>query len=119
MAVELAALEEVGERVLVDPVRAAVGEHLLARGRRRRSAAGHDQPAEPQRGRERLARRAGVDDAVGVEPLERADGGAVVAVLGVVVVLDRDRVVLAQPGEQRGAPLAATARRRSGAGGRG
>ena len=50
---------------------------------------GSDEPAQPQRGRERLARRARVDDVLGVEALERADGGAVVAVLRVVVVLDR------------------------------
>ena len=66
-----------------------------------------DEPADPERGRERLARRAGVDDPIGVEALQRADRRAVVAVLGVVVVLDRDRAALAQPAEQRGAALAA------------
>ena len=64
-----------------------------------------DEPAEPQRGRERLARRAGVGDAVGFEALQRADRRAVVAVLGVVVVLDGEGVAVAQPGEQRGAAL--------------
>ena len=58
-------------------------------------------------GRERLRRRAGVDHPFGLEPLEGADGRAVVAVLGVVVVLDRDRVAVAQPGEQRRAALGA------------
>ena len=60
----------------------------------------------PERGREGLARRAGVDDPVGVEALERSDGRAVVAVLGVVVVLDCDRVARAQPGQQGRSSLA-------------
>ena len=68
-------------------------------------AARDDEPAEPQRRRQRLAGRAGVDDALGLEALQRPDGRAVVAVLGVVVVLDRDRVPLAQPRAQRGTPL--------------
>ena len=51
----------------------------------------HDEPAQPQRRRQRLAGRAGVDHVLRREALQRTDGGAVVAVLGVVVVLDRDR----------------------------
>ena len=105
VAVELAALEEVRERLLADPLGAHVGQVLLAADRleqRRRD----DEPAEPQRGRERLARRAGVGDAVGLEALQRADRRAVVAVLGVVVVLDGKGVAVAEPGEQRGAALA-------------
>ena len=94
------------ERLLVDPracrrsARQLLGADRLEQRRR------DDEPAEPERRRERLAGRAGVDDAVGLEALERADGRAVVAVLGVVVVLDRERVAVAQPGEQRGAALA-------------
>ena len=42
-------------------------------GPRSTQVARDDEPAEPQRGRERLARRAGVDDPLGLEPLERAD----------------------------------------------
>ena len=38
--------------------------------------------------------------------MERSDRRAVVAVLGVVVVLDRDRVARAQPGQQGGSSLA-------------
>ena len=72
VAVELAAGDEVRERVLLDPRRALVGEVLLAGGSARRGAR-DDEPAEPQRGRERLARRAGVDDPLRLEPLERAD----------------------------------------------
>ena len=76
------------------------------------SAVRHHEPADPQRRRQHLARGAGVDDAVGREALQRADRGAVVAVLGVVVVLDRDRAACPQPGEQRRPPL----RRQHGAG---
>ena len=60
-----------------------------------------DEPPEPQRRRERLRRRAEVDDAVGREPLQRPDRRAVIAVLGVVVVLDHDPA----PREQRAPPL--------------
>ena len=93
------------ERELLDPGGAAVGEDLLVGDGVASSAGGTTSQPEPQRRRERLARRAGVDDVLGIEPLQRADGRAVVAVLGVVVVLDRDRVVRAQPRQQRDAPL--------------
>ena len=66
----------------------------------------HHKPAQPQRRRQRLAGRAGVDDPVGLESLEGADRRSVVAVLGVVVVLDHDRVVRAEPREQGRTPLA-------------
>ena len=69
------------------------------------SAAGTAIQPSRRAGRERLGGRAGVDDAVRVEPLQRADGGAVVAVLRVVVVLDRDGVVLAQPLDERAPAL--------------
>ena len=105
VAVVLAPLEEVGERVLLDPGAAAVGQPLLLAERLDEVDRGTSQP-EPERGRERLARGAGVDDALRLEPLERAHRRAVVAELGVVVVLDRDRAGLAQPLEQRRAPLA-------------
>ena len=55
--VELAALDEVGERQLVERRRAHVGR-LLRLGDRLDEPRRHDQPAEPQPGRERLARRA-------------------------------------------------------------
>ena len=42
----------------------------------------------------------------GSEALERADRGAVVAQLGVVVVLDDQRVVPARPVEQRAGRVA-------------
>ena len=46
-------------------------------------------------------------DEVRPQPLQRADRRAVVAVLGVVVVLDDQRVVLGRPGEQLRPPLGA------------
>ena len=63
------------------------------------------EPPEPQPGRERLRGRAAVDDDVGREPLQRADRLAVVAELGVVVVLEHERARAPRPRDQRGAPL--------------
>ncbi|GIF66197.1 hypothetical protein Ais01nite_42320 [Asanoa ishikariensis] len=94
--VELAVREEVGERELVHGRRATVGLHL-GRGELVDQAGRRDQPADPQPGRQRLARRARVDHPVRVEALQSADRRAVVAVLGVVVVLHHDRVVLPRP----------------------
>ena len=64
-----------------------------------------DEPAEPEPGREGLAGGPGVGDPVGIEALHRADRGAVVAVLGVVVVLEHQRAGSLRPGEHRGARL--------------
>ena len=116
VAVELAARDEVGERELVEQRRAAVVAASALARRRVREPLGQHEPAEPQRRRERLARRARVDDALGRHALQRADRLAVVAVLGVVVVLDDDRAALARPvrAARRGAP--ARARRPSGTG---
>ena len=55
------------------------------------------EPARPQRRGQRLADRAEVDHAVRRQPLQRADGCAVVAVLGVVVVLEDQPVPFEQP----------------------
>jgi hypothetical protein len=60
----------------------------------------HDEPAKAQCGRECLADGAGIDDAVRLQALKRPDGGSVVAILGVVVILDRDRVPFAKPFEE-------------------
>ena len=49
--------------------------------------------------------RACVDHALGAEALERADGSPVVAVLGVVVVLDHDGAAALGPGEESGAAV--------------
>ena len=63
------------------------------------------EPAEPQAGRQRLARRPGVDDVLGIERLERADGLPVVPELGVVVVLDQEATRRPRPGDCRAAAL--------------
>ena len=47
----------------------------------------------------------GVDDLVGCQALDRPDGLAVVAVLGVVVVLEDQPVPALRPGHERGTPL--------------
>ena len=61
-----------------------------------RCAGSTSQPSRSA-GRERLARRAGVDDVLGGERLHRADRLAVVAELAVVVVLDQQRRRCARP----------------------
>jgi hypothetical protein len=62
---------------------------------------GDDEPSEAQCGSERLGRAPDVDDAVGAKALERAHGFAVVAKLGVVVVLDDQAAGGAAPGKSR------------------
>ena len=69
-------------------------------GQRRR----RDQPAEAQPGGERLADRAEQHHPLRAEPLEAADRVAVVAELGVVVVLEHQPVHLGGPGDQLGPP---------------
>ena len=59
-------------------------------------------PPEPQPRRERLARRARVDDPLGPQPLERADRLPVVPELGVVVVLDDPARSPVGPVDERG-----------------
>ena len=105
VAVELTARQEVRERLLLDAGRPAVVQVLLV-GHGVQQPGWHHQPAEPERRRQRLAGRAGVDDAVRRSSLEGPDRRPVVAVLGVVVVLDGDRAAGSQPGEQDRAPVA-------------
>ena len=100
VTVELAAGEEVGERQLIEDRRAAVGQQL-GLGDRPDELPGQDQPTEPQARRQRLARRTGVGDAIGVQALDGADGCAVVAELGVVVVLEHQRARALRPCEYR------------------
>ena len=57
------------------------------------------------RRRERLAHRADREHPLGREALQHADRVAVVAELGVVVVLDDEAVGVARPRDQRVAPL--------------
>ena len=104
--VELASRDEIGECVLLDARCSAVADQLVLRDALEQYG-GHDEPAQAERGRERLARRARIDHVLGREPLQRPDGSAVVAVLGVVVVLDRHRAVRAQPVHEGQPPLAA------------
>ena len=68
---------------------------------------GHDQPAQAQSRRQGLRHAADVGDPPGVEALQRADGLAVVAELGVVVVLDDQAVAVRRPGEELAPALAA------------
>jgi hypothetical protein len=108
--VELAAAQQLGQGQLFEGRGAPVGRDLRVTqgggepGRR-------DEPAEPDSGRERLARRAGVDDAVRGETLQGADGRPVVAVLGVAGAqrVDVDPVVLDRQAVRRGRTSASTA----------
>ena len=104
VAVELAALQEVGQRELLHDRRAEVvgGLGLDHAGGQ---PLGSDEPAQPQARRQRLADRPAVGDQLRREPLDRAHRGAVVAVLGVVVVLDDDSAGACGPVDQRGAAL--------------
>ena len=102
--VELATLEEVRKGELLESGwRDHAVEHLI-REQAHECRRG-DQPAESQGRREGLAGRAEIGDALGREPLERPYGCAVVAELGVVVVLDHERVSSLGPLEQGGSAL--------------
>jgi len=104
VAVVAAGLDQRRERKLVEHGESAIVVALLDRDRvRERGRA--DDPAEPQRRRERLADRSERRDAFRAQPLERADRLAVVAELGVVVVLDQPCVVLGRPRHERLAAL--------------
>ena len=81
-------------------------------------AGGTIEPAESQARGEDLARRARVHDAVRAEALDRADRLAVVAELGVVVVLDDHGAAPRRPVGEARAAVRAAGRRRSGTGGR-
>jgi hypothetical protein len=87
---QLAPLEEVGQGQLLDD-RGAEVVALLGGDHVGRHPLRHDQPAQPQPGGQGLGHRAGVDHVLGGQALDRADGLAVVAVLGVVVVLQHQR----------------------------
>ena len=92
-----------GEGELLERRGAAVSGDL---GRRHRlgQVLRHDEPSEAQAWCEGFACRPGVDDAVGRQALQCADRCPVVAVLGVVVVLDDDRAMLGGP-VQHGRPV--------------
>jgi hypothetical protein len=105
VARELTAVHEAGECELVEQARAHVVVALLD-VERRDETRGRGDPAEPQRGAERLARRSEVGHVLRRLALQRADRRPVVAQVGVVVVLDDERVGRARPGQQ-GAPAVA------------
>jgi hypothetical protein len=104
VVVELAAVDDVGQRQLVQRGRAHVGR-LLRGGDRIDQVGRRHEPAEPQPRREDLARRARVHHALGAEALERPDRLAVVAELGVVVVLDDGPPAALGPVDEGGPPL--------------
>jgi hypothetical protein len=79
--------DELGQGQLVERAGLPVGQ-LLGRGDIVGQVAGQDEPAEAESRGQALAGRAGVDDVIGREALNRADRLAVVAELAVVVVLD-------------------------------
>ena len=64
---------------------------------------GNQHPRQPQAGRQGLAGRAGVHDAVRRHALQRRDRIAVIAILSVVVVFDDQPTPPASPGDQAGA----------------
>ena len=110
VAVELAAGEEVGEGQLVDHGRAAVGEQLGLGDRRRRGAAAGraSRAAAPAPASCWPCRRRATWS--GARPCMAPIGCAVVAVLGVVVVLDDERVARSRPAQDGGAALGRAAR---------
>ncbi len=103
MPVVAAALDEARERELVQRRRSAAREHA-ALGCWLHEPPREHEPTESQRRRERLARGAQVDDVVGREALQRRERRAVVAELGVVIVVDHNSSALAGPLEQRRPP---------------
>ena len=104
VAVVGAALDERGERQLVEHAALAVGRRL--RGHHVvDEVRGKDEPPETHAGCQRLARGPGVDDVLGRERLHGAHRLAVVAELAVVVVLDHDAAGALGPGDGGGAPL--------------
>ena len=104
VAIQLAALDQDREPELLQQRGRPVVVGLLVEHRRAELVRYH-QPAEAERRRHRLAHRPRVDDACGIEPLERPDRRAVVAVLGVVVVLEDERAAPGGPGQHACAAL--------------
>jgi hypothetical protein len=106
VAVVLAAADELREGALLERRRADV-EQMLDPLRLVDEPLRHDRPGEPERRCECLRGRAEIGDAGVVESLDRSDRFAVVAELGVVVVLDHQRITPACPVEQLAASGAA------------
>jgi hypothetical protein len=100
VAREVAVAHEVGEHGLVEG-RGAVVEGFANAAEARDEVVRDDDVADAQRGEQDLAEGADVDDAlIGVEALERGDRLVVVAVFGVVVVLEDPGAGAARPLEE-------------------
>ena len=104
VVIELAVGDEVREGQLVDRRRTTVGQ-ALGCGYVIDETPWQCHPAESQPGRQSLARRADVDDTLRRQPLEGSDRRPIVAILGVVVVLDDEPVSAGRPGNQCGPPF--------------
>ena len=102
MAVVSAGGQQRGEGDLVHHRTPGVGQ-ALRQPDRADQVRGQHHPADAQSRRQCLARRADVDHPVRRDALQCADGRPVVAVFGVVVVLD-DQMAGARPFHERGAP---------------
>ena len=110
MPVVAARGEELGQHELVQRGGPGTDAGQL-RDDRRHEVLGRHQPGQPHRGRQRLARRAAVDDVVGGQRLHRAERSPVVAELAVVVVLDQNSAAGAGPLHELGAVLERDAQR--------
>ena len=104
VAVVIATVDERGECELIDRGRTGVlrglrGANLVD------ERVGQAHPAQADARRQRLRRRPDVDDAAGVQPLDRPDRVAVVAELGVVVVLDDEPIRSVGPRDEVRATL--------------
>ena len=101
---ELAGGDQAGQHQLRQRGTAQVGG-VLGRHQVRVQPGRRDQPAQPHARGQRLGRGAGVGDVTGCGGLQRGHRGSVVAVLGVVVVLDDHRVGRDGPVQQLAAAL--------------
>ena len=102
MAVVGARGQQRSERDLVHHRASGVGQALRQPGRAD-ELWGHHHPPDAQSGRQCLARRADIDHPIRCDALQGTDRCPVIAVFGVVVVLD-DQVTGARPLHERGAP---------------
>ena len=112
MAVEAPRLDEQGEGLLVEPGCAATAQLLLL-GESFEEAGRREDPADPDRRRDRLADGAEREHPLRIQSLKGSDGLSVVAELGVVVILQDHAVDLVGPRNQ----LAAARRAESHPGG--
>lgn len=90
--------DELRERGAGDVARVPSGDQVGTQ------ASGGDQPAETQPGRQRFGRAAGVRDVIRGGGLLRRNRWLVIAMLGVLVVLDDQAVAFVRPRQQLAAP---------------